>query len=160
MQPHATQRGFTLVEALIVTIVAAVLAAVAVPSLTGALAAQRVRAAGSDLTTALLLARSEAVKRNALVQVAPQSNNDWTTGWRVTIVNGGGQIDTRGALGDRVQVGRAPTNVVYGGSGRTIATGMIRIELTDPMSTVNDQVGRCISIDTSGYPKLARGGCG
>lgn len=159
MQHHVCHRGFTLVEALTVMLIVAVLAAVAVPGLTNALAAQRVRAAGADLVTALLVARSEAVKRNALVQVAPQVNSDWTTGWRITVVNGGVQLDTRGALGYRVQVVRGPTNVVYGGSGRTISPGMLKIEFQDPLANPEAQVGRCISIDTSGYPKLARGAC-
>ncbi len=158
MHEHAPPRGFTLIEALAVLLVVSVLAVVAVPALSNALAAQRVRVAGTDLVSSLVLARSEAVKRNALVQIVPQASGDWTTGWRVTVVNGGSQIDARGALGYRVQVSRAPTNIVYGGGGRPLIPGMIQIELRDPYADPA-QVGRCVSIDTSGLPKLARGAC-
>ena len=71
LDPRGELRGFTAVEALTVLAVIAMLAAIALPSLANVLASQRLRAAGTDLMSSLLLARSEAIKRNAQVEVAP-----------------------------------------------------------------------------------------
>ena len=90
--------GFTLVELLTVIVVLAVIAAIAMPSLEQALVNQRLRAAGTDLMSSLMLARSEAIKRRGVVEVAPLLGSDWRTGWRVFNVNTGQQIDKTDAL--------------------------------------------------------------
>ena len=61
----------------------AILAVAAAPSFSSLIANQRVRGASLDLTSALLLARSEAVKRNATVTLAA-TGAAWTAGWAVT----------------------------------------------------------------------------
>ena len=61
---------------MVVTVVmslVAIVAAVAMPNLDTALTNQRLRDAATDLVSALLLARSEAIKRGVQVQVAPLS---------------------------------------------------------------------------------------
>src|SRR3954468_24614341 len=74
------QRGFTLIELMVVvTILIVVLAAVA-PSFRSFLDGQQVKSLAFDLTADLLLARSEALKRNASVQVA-RTGSEWTGGW-------------------------------------------------------------------------------
>ena len=74
--------GFTLVELVTVLTIVAILAAIAMPNLAVMMAGQRMRATGTDLVSSLLLARSEAIKRNADVEIAPQTAGDWTSGWR------------------------------------------------------------------------------
>ena len=95
-----------------VLVVAAILAAIALPSLANVLAAQRLRAAGSDLVTSLLVARSEAIKRKARVEVAPQAPGDWTSGWRVVSMATEEQFDRRDPPGLRVAVALAPESIV------------------------------------------------
>ena len=50
---------------------ALVLAALALPDLSNLLVNQRLRAAGTDLMSSLIVARSEAIKRNAPVEIRP-----------------------------------------------------------------------------------------
>jgi type IV fimbrial biogenesis protein FimT len=80
---RAPSRGFTLIELLVTMTVAAVLLAIAVPSFRQFMVSQRVKAASYDLVSSLQFARSEAVKRNRAVSVAPDAAAAWGQGWSV-----------------------------------------------------------------------------
>ncbi|NWG73629.1 MAG: GspH/FimT family pseudopilin [Rubrivivax sp.] len=62
-------RGFTLVELMVVGALLAILLTLAAPSFTAFFAKKRIEGVAANLLTDLELARSEAVARNALVQV-------------------------------------------------------------------------------------------
>lgn len=148
--------GFTLVELLTVITIIAIGSAIAMPSLRAALVAQRVRGASTDLMSSLLLARSEAIKRSDLVRVEPRSGDDWSNGWRVVGVAAGDQIDIKDALGDGAYVSRAPASIVYERHGRLTTVGIVRIELTDSVSSTRN---RCVAVDPAGLPRLVAGSC-
>jgi type IV fimbrial biogenesis protein FimT len=151
-------RGFTLVEALTVLAVIAILAAVAMPMLAHVLTGQRLRAAGTDMMSSLLVARSEAIKRNAQVVVAPRSAGDWTSGWRVAAVATDEQVDRKEALGLRVDVSLAPARIVYERNGRLGVGGVAQMEFRDSEGQPGVHA-RCVSIDPSGLPRLTVGPC-
>ena len=151
-------RGFTAVEALTVVAVIAVLAAIALPSLANVLASQRLRAAGTDLMSSLLLARSEAIKRNAQVEVAPRIADDWKSGWRVATVATDEQVDRKEALGVRVDVPLAPASILYQRNGRLAVAGVVQVEFRDSENQAGVEA-RCVMIDPSGLPRLQRGAC-
>ena len=138
--------------------VIAVLAAIALPSLANVLAGQRLRAAGTDLMSSLLLARSEAIKRNAQVVVAPRSAGDWKSGWRVATVATNEQVDRKEALGVRVDVALAPLSIVYERNGRLGIAGVAQVEFRDSERQPGVQA-RCVLVDPSGLPRLQVGGC-
>lgn len=84
--------GFTLVEMLVTVAIAAILAAVAVPMLSGFLARSQMNAVVNDFTGAMQYARMEAVSRNRCVSVCRRaeasqtcaaSDGSWRAGWLV-----------------------------------------------------------------------------
>jgi type IV fimbrial biogenesis protein FimT len=150
-------RGFTLVELLTVITMVAIGTALALPSMRGVLIDQRLRATATDLMSSLLMARSEAIKRGAQVRVTPLSASAWTSGWQVAGVASGDLIDRQDALGDGVQVPRAPESVVYDRNGRLAGSGLTRIELSS--SVQGPSRTRCITIEPGGLPRLANGTC-
>ena len=71
--------GFTLIELMVTVTVVALFASLAAPSFRQLVATQRVRTAASAITESLLVARSEAVKRNTNVtfKVTNGTIADW-----------------------------------------------------------------------------------
>jgi type IV fimbrial biogenesis protein FimT len=90
----AAMRGFTLVEALVVMSIIAILMSVAVPTFRDFTASRAVAAQVSDFAGALRLARTEAIKRGRPVvmcrtsdpqaaEPACDAGSDWKSGWLV-----------------------------------------------------------------------------
>jgi len=85
--------GFTLIELLVTLAVAAILATLAAPMLSGFLARSQMTAVANEFTGALQMARMEAVSRNTCVAVCRRAESGaatcagedgaWTTGWLV-----------------------------------------------------------------------------
>jgi type IV fimbrial biogenesis protein FimT len=154
MPRRNADQGFTLIELMAVLAVGAILATIAFPMLSDVLTVQRLRASGTDLMSSLLLARSEAIKRNAQVQVAPKAGTDWTSGWLVAAVGTGEQFDSKEVLGDRVALTGAPASMTFQGNGRLTVAGVTRITISDTDKRVN---ARCLVVDPSGLPTLSIG---
>jgi type IV fimbrial biogenesis protein FimT len=140
------QRGLTLVELLAVLALVAIVTGMAAPSLTRFTAAQRVKALSYDLTTDLLFARSEALKRNAVVTVTPRAGG-WNAGWAASV--GGAEILAREASGGTVSFGGAPAAITFGVQGRVSApAAAVRITLS--ASGLDNRSKRCVELDLSG----------
>lgn len=80
-----SSKGFTLIELMVAVALLAVIVSLAAPAMGDFLVRQRVVSQASELTLAMALARSEAVKSNARVVVLPAtaSSTGWSDGWCV-----------------------------------------------------------------------------
>jgi type IV fimbrial biogenesis protein FimT len=86
--------GFTMIELMVTLVVLGILLGVGVPSFRLFLVNARTSAVANDITSAINLARSEAVKRAEPVTVCPSDDGAdcdgaWTDGWIVRLAAGG-----------------------------------------------------------------------
>lgn len=144
-------RGFTLIEVMIVVAIMAVLVSLAAPSFVRLIADQRAKSAASNLYLALTVARSEAIKHNANVTLAPKSGA-WANGWIVLDPDGGANLLDINA--PSVPITGGPANVIYNGAGRLAGA-------TAPSFTVgeSDMPQRCVTVDLSGRPSTRGSSC-
>ena len=146
--------GFSLFELIITISIAAILAALAAPSFRDFVAGQRVKTASYDISSALAVARSEALKRYLNVVLAPQTGG-WQNGWTITSGTGGPVLAQHEAFADLTISGPA-TNLTYNASGRLMAAVT---PFTVGSSVSSSVSSRCISIDLSGLPASKTGAC-
>lgn len=144
--------GFTLIELLVTITVLIILAFIAVPNYNSFVANQRIKTASFDVMSTIVLARSEALKRNTNVTVTPTTGSDWASGWSVTVSTT--TLNQQAAFRNLTITG--PASLSYNSSGRLITAAAASISLS---STVSGTTPRCISIDISGRPVSKMGAC-
>lgn len=153
-RPARRARGFTLPEVLAVTAILALLAAVAAPSLTQLVGTMRARSISSDLYASLARARSEAIKRNAEVTMAPQAEAHWQDGWRIVDPqNSTRQLEVHGALPGATVSG--PASVVFLPNGRVKGVDLPSFDIA--VGSAGRR--RCITVDLGGRPNQTAAAC-
>jgi type IV fimbrial biogenesis protein FimT len=151
---HRAQLGFTLVEAMVVISIMAILAGTSVSSFVWLNQSTQLRGATFDLIADLDFARSEAVKRNADVVVAPR-NGDWVNGW--TISFGANVLRSRDAIGAAVDFTSAPPTLTFDGAGRVSLVTIGNFQICPPSGGSTN--GRTIRIDPSGLSRSTKSTC-
>ncbi len=150
---HRRQRGFTLIEAMVVISIMAILAGTSVSSFVWLNQATQIRGATFDLVADLDFARSEAVKRNDNIVVAPR-NGDWVNGWTVTF--GANLLRTRDAVGAAVGFAAAPATLTFDGGGRASLVTVGNFQICPPSGNV---AGRIVRLDPSGLSRSTKTSC-
>src|SRR6186997_2260867 len=100
---RAKTRGFTMVELLTVMSILVIILGVMAPSFSEFLAAQQAKGLSYDLTGDLMLARNEALKRNASVTIS-RGGASWAQGWSVVSVSDGESLSTRNRTAQSVTI--------------------------------------------------------
>lgn len=138
---------------MVVVTILGVLAAVATPSMNRLMAAQRVRSMTTDLHLALVKARSEAIKRNVAVTLAP-AGGDWNAGWVVSDpANPGGPPLQVFSPAAGVRIVASVPQVVYAGSGRTTLVA----EASFVLDSARTDLARCVLVNLAGRPYVKEG---
>ncbi|QQX84805.1 GspH/FimT family pseudopilin [Cupriavidus necator] len=144
-------RGFTLIELMATVAIAAILMSVGTPYFREFVLGSRIRAAADDLMSTLVYARSEAIKRNADVTVAPEAGG-WKNGWTVTA---GAAVLSRHEAMSELTVSGPAGGLSYNSNGRLAALAApFGISVSGSTATPY-----CVSINLSGMPTSQRGGC-
>lgn len=163
--PAHGERGFTLVELLVVVVIMGVLAALAMPNFTQLIRSMRIKNASFDVYASIAAARSEAITRNTTITITPKSGG-WAAGWDVTYTPPSASpvtVKTQNAFAGITITG--PATLVYNSSGRlaTAATcpsgtpTTVCFSLNAANATTPE--GRCVTMDLSGRPVTTKGVC-
>lgn len=154
---HASRRtafGFTLIELMIVVSIIAILAGLAAPSFSSLIAGQRARAAATNLNSALLKARSEAIKRNTNVTLSPNTAGDWQSGWQILDpADAARRLEQQAAFTGVAITG--PADVTFQNSGRVRGTTLPTFDITAP----NTSDRWCGTVELSGRSYLKKSPC-
>ena len=148
-------RGFTLVEMMTVVSILAVMLGILAPSFTGFLASQQAKSLTYDLTSDLMLARNEALKRNVNVAIT-RAGSGWEQGWTVATVATAEQLSRRNAAAQAVSItgSPVPASITFGPNGRVSAPiGSVRLTIGGGTSS------RCLELDPSGRVRTHIGAC-
>jgi len=164
----AGEAGFTAIEVMVVMAIVGILASFGIPALLDTVRSAQVRSATSQLYTAIILARSEAVKRGSVevdVQpgtacVSPASSNSaaWTTGWGVWTLTSAGACDKQ------LQQFPATTNITIlpqAGGISYLPTGRLSNASANTFTLKSTKSAtipaRCIVISPSGQASVRTG---
>lgn len=176
MDKRSASAGFTLIELMVVVAVAALLQSLAVPAFRGFVNSMRLTVAVNSLFTSLLLARSEAIKRNGRAVVCKSvtgeacvTSGNWEQGWIVFHdANNNAWRDAGEAIvshqqatpGPILLTGNAPlvSYVSYNSMGQTAyASGAFQAgTLTVCVASSESQEARQIVISSAGRPRTVR----
>jgi type IV fimbrial biogenesis protein FimT len=142
-------KGFTLVELMVVMVVIGVLAAFAVPGITGMVNNSRLSGQAGELVATLQLARAEAVRRNVPVTVCPSSNGTTCgtgTTWARWIVhgvdpgNGNDEVIRDDSSNSSVQVTSTVSSLVFKPSGMLDAQQTVTACMPTTQPNINQRV--------------------
>jgi type IV fimbrial biogenesis protein FimT len=176
MDKRSASAGFTLIELMVVVAIAALLQSLAAPAFRGFVNSMRLTAAVNSLFTSLLLARSEAIKRNGRAVVCKSASGDacvssgnWEQGWIVFHdANNNARRDAGEAIVSHQQATAAPilltgnnplaSYVSYNPMGQTAyVSGAFQAgTLTVCVASASSQEARQIIISSAGRPRTVR----
>ncbi len=166
--------GFTLLEALVVLAVLGVLVAMAAPALSGMRTRHQLQAQAEGLLDSLVLARSEALRRQQRITLCPRTLDNtcdataqWQNGWLVFVdANNNAQreveeplIEVHGDVPSAVRMGVTSTvkgYFSYGSEGRSQSTGGAFMAGTWRFCQTTSQEGWQVVSNALGKPRIEK----
>jgi len=154
--------GFGLIELMIGLILVATLLGIGLPMFRDFIVDQRLRATSSDLRVAVMTARSEAVKRNRVVELKPKAGG-WGEGWTIPSPNGGDpDILSNKPSGDVTITSTGGLDARFTPTGRAMAPVEFQIgvgpEATSDPETTSESVA-CLQLQLDGRMVSNKGAC-
>jgi type IV fimbrial biogenesis protein FimT len=155
--PRPPLRGFTLIEAMVVVSVIAILGAITGPGFRSFIGTMNSKSAAFELISDLAMARSEAIKRNRQTSVEPMVAGDWSKGWR--IVSNGTTLRERAALASALSISGAPAALNFRPNGRVAADTADSNLAWSISSSIAGVTARCVVITPTGSARAKMGVC-
>lgn len=154
-------KGFTILELMITVLIAALIAAFAVPAFRDMLARNRINAISNEVVDALALARNKAVTSRRQVVIQP-TGAGWTTYLdSVLAANAIGAIQFASPLDITFPVSN-PTSVTFEADGRvqnstpTPSTPLVNWTVQICDSSIRDEVGKDVILSRIGRVSVRR----
>lgn len=163
-------RGFSMIELLVVLLIAAVLVGLASPEMRQMINRHRLDSAVADLYGAVDLARSQAIARGSRVQLVPleAAGNNWSNGWVVFIDTDGDRrpgpgeevIASHGPVSEGIIISfnftsnRVPYYIAYNGAGRSCSDTSSMAARWGTLSLHQDSQIRRIRINMLGRARV------
>jgi len=156
-----TQQGFTLIEMMVVISILGILLAIAMPSFSEALLSSKLRSYANNLVASVHLARSEAIKRNAVVTLCASSDGtscsgDWKYGW-VILSAGDAVIQTQQAVDVNFKITGTNTTLSFQPTGVGATQDAITICRETPTTGSQERV---VTISATGRPSVTKTSAG
>lgn len=168
-------KGITLVEVIISLTIIAILSTIAVPSIQNILLNSRLSSNSMELSNAIFLARSEAIKRSRSVAVCESANgtsctgsHNWKNGWLVWVDTNGDEILAVGEEVVQVRLEANSTSTINSTESKSVirflATGFLAINVAEQRNfTLCDsrtgENGKLINIRASGRVVVSTFSC-
>jgi type IV fimbrial biogenesis protein FimT len=162
------RRGFTLIEAMVVVAMVAIIATLGVPGFRSFIGTMNSKSTAFDLVGDLAFARSEAIKRNQSIRMEPKAAGDWSKGWCVVAGTAGNAcvasagkavLRERDALDSALTVAAAPATLDFRPNGRAAddtADGNLAWSIS---SSIVGVTARCVVITPTGSARSKNGAC-
>ena len=153
--------GFTIIELMIVMVVVGVLVTIAAPNLRDLIVRTRLKTAASDLHASVIIARSEAIKRNAGMQVVPVNPANWALGWSVRVQASGDVLSVQDAytniaftIANAAYAPTAVAAITFSGTGRESGSAGAGVAFIITSAALPGLPARCVVLDPSGRPQV------
>ena len=146
-------KGFGIFELLITLLLLSISMSIVLPSFTEVIKEQRLRQVSTEFRSAIVLARSEAVKRNRYLGLVPKGT--WNQGWCVNIDDTSTTCNDDSVaefgLNSNIVVTSSSPKVVFDDWGRTYDCPQFTLTL--------DNCAVCLAVTTDGRVLSEQGPC-
>jgi type IV fimbrial biogenesis protein FimT len=165
-----SRRGFSLIELMIVLVIAAIVLSIALPDLRVLIRQYHLKTVAGDLFGAIDLTRSEAIARGQRVMLAPldEAGANWSDGWVVFVDHDGDLrpglddeiIAEHGPVPDTITISsvftsqKQPYYLAYNASGRSCSASSSLAARWGTLSLFQDGQTRRIKINMLGRARL------
>lgn len=149
-------QGFSLLELMVVLCIVAILAAIAVPSISNIIMRATLASQARELMAGAVMARSEAIKRNQVVTLCASSNSssctddDWSKGW-IVLAFTNQVVYKHKPLRNGFRINSDLTRITFSASGLGASATSLIVCREEPLGNQE----RVVTITATGRPSVS-----